>query len=141
MKRSRLFLLFVVPVMFLLAATTTYQLDFRVQEGVNLNEIVATWKLSDMSSVTEFELERKMNSSNWVTIHKLQITDAIIASGKKEFQFTDDQVYKNAETMAIAEYKLRVKHRDNTSREITAQVQYTTSAVRRTWGSIKSMFQ
>lgn len=141
MKRSRLYLLLLTPVVLLMAATTAYQLEFRVQEGVNLNEIVATWKLSDMSSVTEFELERKMNSSNWVTIHKLQITDAIIASGKKEFQYTDTDVYKNAETHAIAEYKLRVKHRDNTTREITAQVQYTTSAVRRTWGSIKSMFQ
>ncbi len=141
MRRSTIFLLTLLPIMLITAATTTYQLEFRVQEGVNLNEIVATWKLSDMSSVTQFELERKMNSSSWVLIHKLEITDAILASGKKEFQFTDTDVYKNGETQALAEYKLKVKHKDHTSREITAQVQYTTSAVRRTWGSIKSMFQ
>jgi cation transport regulator ChaB len=141
MKRTNLFLLILVPAILLIAATTAYQLEFRVQEGVNLNEIIATWKVSDMSSITEFELERKMNSSNWVVIHKVQITDAILASGKKEFQYTDSDVYKTGETQAIAEYKIRAKHRDNTSRELTAQVQYTTSAVRRTWGSIKSMFQ
>jgi cation transport regulator ChaB len=141
MKRTNLFLLILVPAILLIAATTAYQLEFRVQEGVNLNEIIATWKVSDMSSITEFELERKMNSSNWVVIHKVQITDAILASGKKEFQYTDSDVYKTGETQAIAEYKLRAKHRDHTSRELTAQVQYTTSAVRRTWGSIKSMFQ
>ena len=127
--------------MLIAAATTTYQLEFRVQEGVNLNEIVATWKLSDVSSVAQFELNRKMNSSNWLEIKRIEMTDAIIASGKKEFQYIDTDVYKNGETQAIAEYKLIVKHKDNTSREITAQVQYTTSAVRRTWGSIKSMFQ
>lgn len=126
---------------FMVAATPAYQIEFKVQEGVNLNEIIASWNVSSLDGIAEFELERKMNNGNWSVIHKLQITGAILASGKREFTFTDTNVYKSAESAAIAEYRLRVRHSDNTTRELHAQVQYTTSAVRRTWGSIKSMFQ
>ncbi|HAC16678.1 MAG TPA: hypothetical protein DCE78_12160 [Bacteroidetes bacterium] len=138
-KRTKFLLSLICSVIFLTAATTTYQLEFKVEEGLNLNEIVAKWNVSSLDGIKEFELERKMNSSSWVLIHK--VTENIIASGKKEYEFIDNDVYKNGETQAVAEYRLRVRHSDNTTAEFTSQVSYSTSAVRRTWGSIKSMFQ
>lgn len=126
---------------FMVAATPTYQIEFKVQEGVNLNEIIASWNVSSLDGIVQFELERKMNNGNWSVIHRREITPVDLTSGKKDFTYEDRDVYKSSETAAIAEYKLRVIHSDRTTRELHAQVQYNTSAVRRTWGSIKSMFQ
>jgi hypothetical protein len=140
-KKSQFLFSLFFSVIFLTAATTAYQLEFKVEEGLNLNEIVAKWNVSSLDGIKEFELERKMNSSSWVLVNEILITDAMVASGKKDFEYIDSDVYKTGETQAVAEYKLRVRHTDNTSAEFTAKVSYTTSAVRRTWGSIKSMFQ
>ena len=140
-KRTKILLSLVCSVLFLTAATTTYQLEFKVEEGLNLNEIVAKWNVTNLDGIKEFELERKMNSSSWVLVNEVLVTDAMVASGKKDFEYIDSDVYKNGETQAVAEYRLRVRHTDNSTAEFTAQVSYTTSAVRRTWGSIKSMFQ
>lgn len=132
-----------MPALLFMAMTSVLTVEFKVQESpAALNEIVATWKVSTLDDIREFELSRKMNSSDWVVVHKVQVTDAMVASGKKDFEYIDRDVYKSGANQAIAEYRLKVSGRNNVTLGVyDAQVSYTTSAVRRTWGSIKSMFQ
>ena len=84
-KKSQFLFSLFFSVIFLTAATTAYQLEFKVEEGLNLNEIVAKWNVSSLDGIKEFELERKMNSSSWVLVNEILITDAMVASGKKDF--------------------------------------------------------
>jgi hypothetical protein len=58
----------------------------------------------------------------------------------KPYSFRDDQVYKSAADQL--DYRLEVVY-ENGLREVlvTKSLNYTTTAIRRTWGSIKAMFQ
>jgi len=136
MKRFPLLLLLVV--LLAGAGTMAYNVSltyFRVEpQG---NNFVLTWKADVEEDVLAYELYRKTSySSDFVRVHTFE------ARGEgHEYRFTDDQVYKSASD--DLEYRLDAVF-TNTERRIgvaSKSLTYTPTAVRRTWGSIKAMFQ
>lgn len=95
------------------------------------------WQTEVEDEVREYEIFRRTPYSNdqFVRVHSAR------AHGTgKPYVFTDDQVYKaGAEQL---DYRLEVVYQ-NGLREVLAlkSLNYTSTAVRRTWGSIKAMFQ
>lgn len=109
---------------------------FEVQkEG---NDLVVTWQAELEDGVREYDLRRHTPYSNGEFV----LIESVQAHGVgKLYRYRDDQVYKNAADMV--DYRLDVVYEDG-SREIgvkTHSINYTSTAVRRTWGSIKAMFQ
>lgn len=134
MKPVRLIPLVVV----LVAATFGYGVRIEsfdvAEEG---SAFVLRWQTDVEEEVRDFVLMRKTTSSNdeFVEIH------AVSAHGiGKPYIFRDDMVFKTAAEQVV--YQLEVVF-ENGSRQvlIVESLNYTSTAVRRTWGSIKAMFQ
>jgi len=111
-------------------------------------DILVQWTVHDVSLLmneneTSFELSRK-SSGNGMQFQ--QISNDCIAGQGNSFSCTDSDMYKGfSEETASTEsvtYKLRATHKNGRTIDYgETTVEYTTNAVRRTWGSIKSMFQ
>ena len=109
---------------------------FEVQKDGS--DLVISWQSEQEDGVREYELQRRTPYSNDQFVR----IKTVPAHGPgKLYRYRDDQVYKNAADMV--DYRLDVVLTDG-SREIgvrTYSINYTSTAVRRTWGSIKAMFQ
>jgi len=139
-------LLIFIPAFFLLMGFTNSPLS-KFNVVVNNADVVLTWSADDLTSVDKFEVYRKWehNRSGKNEFEKLedseiQLTRAIRTNPPPYFEYIDNQLFK-AETGTDVEYVLYIYMTDGSRHEEHRHVQYTTSAVRRTWGSIKSMFQ
>ena len=95
------------------------------------------WQTDQEEQVREFVVSRKtaMSNDSFVEIHSVQ------AHGVgKPYQFRDDQVFKTAAEQV--QYQLEVVYENGTRQVLVVEsLNYTSTAVRRTWGSIKAMFQ
>lgn len=106
--------------------------------------IVIKWEVHKPDLVHDFTLERSLSgsSSDFQNLNKNRCTQ----TGNR-FRCEDSDLYKGegvgqTATTGSVSYRLRVTHPDGTPHVyFQATVEYTTNAVRRTWGSIKSMFQ
>lgn len=135
-----------IAVLFLLVGFTGSPLStFSVT--VNNAEVVLNWNVNDLSNVHKFEVYRKWehNRSGKNEFVKLDDSEVIITSAVRRnpppyFEYIDNQLFKG-ENGTDVEYVLYIYMTDGTRHESHRHIQYTTSAVRRTWGSIKSMFQ
>ncbi|MDX1546474.1 MAG: hypothetical protein R3247_05780, partial [Rhodothermales bacterium] len=59
---------------------------------------------------------------------------------QKEYRFVDDQVYKSA--AEELDYRLDAVFSNGLRQQVASKkLNYTPTAIRRTWGSIKAMFQ
>jgi len=108
---------------------------FRVQpEG---RDFVVSWQVDLEEQVRDYELTRKTPYSNDQFVKVF----AIPAHGTgKAYIFRDRQVYKSGSEKL--DYRLEVVYANGVREVITTQsVNYTSTAVRRTWGSLKAMFQ
>lgn len=109
---------------------------FNVENDAGQNFIIS-WQMEEESDVREYEIHRRSIRSNGDFV-KLQ---TIPAHGpNKTYTFKDDQVYKSASEQV--DYRLEAVF-NNGLRQIlvSKSVNYTPTAIRRTWGSIKAMFQ
>lgn len=105
--------------------------------------VVLSWSVSSLDQVSYFWVERKLSSQ--LGFHRMEdsvirITQNIRNSPPDVFTFTDNTLYKSNLTEDV-QYRLVVMMTNNEVHEMDRTIQFTTSAVRRTWGSIKSMFQ
>jgi hypothetical protein len=105
--------------------------------------IIIEWEVRDADLVADYMLERSItgNASDFQVFSKNNCTQ----SGNR-FRCEDSDLYKGSTDQTAAtgsvSYRLRVTHPDGTPHVyFQTTVEYTTNAVRRTWGSIKSMFQ
>ena len=128
-----------IPLVLLLAAAA-FGYGVRI-ESFDVDEegsaFVLRWQTDVEEEVRDFVVNRKTASSNdeFVEIH------SVAAHGiGKPYLFTDDQVFKTSAEQVV--YQLEVVF-ENGSRQvlIVESLNYTSTAVRRTWGSIKAMFQ
>lgn len=144
-KRIQRSLLLILPVIFLIGASSVNLTSFTASiNGVNQNIITLKWSVSSLDEVNSFVVERKMHTEDWKILpdSKVDITTEMRNIQQKEFEYTDSDVFKTNSNQVMIQYRLRVVQRNGLVAESQiTQVQYTTSAVRRTWGSIKSMFQ
>ena len=127
------------------AGVVLSQFQARTEDG----DIRVTWKASIETDVREYVLERK---TQYDPIYK-EIKRINPKGANQEYTFKDERVYKmmNQRGGQLAQsgpqgeavhYRLRIISTDGTI-VITdpISVDYTPTAIRRTWGSIKAMFQ
>lgn len=108
---------------------------FRVTEDPG--GMVITWQVDAEEDVREYELLRMTRFTN----NRFVRVEAFTPHGiQKAYSFRDSQVFKTSTEQV--DYQLEVVY-SNGQREQLAreQVNYTSTAIRRTWGSIKAMFQ
>lgn len=105
--------------------------------------IIIEWEVRDASLVADYILERSLsgNSTDFQNFNKNNCSQ----TGNR-FRCEDSDLYKGSSDQTAAtgsvSYRLRVTHPDGSPQVyFQTTVEYTTNAVRRTWGSIKSMFQ
>jgi hypothetical protein len=144
-KRFKLLLFLTLPVIFIIGASSVNLTSFTASiSGVNQNVISLKWSVANLDNINRFEIERKMHTDDWKILpdSRLDITSEMKNIQQKEFEYTDSDVFKTNSNQVMIQYRLRVVQNNGLVAESQiTQVQYTTSAVRRTWGSIKSMFQ
>ncbi len=109
---------------------------FRVDEQGS--EFLLTWETDVEQELRAFEVQRKtaFSGGQFVVVKEYEPHGTA-----RQYLFTDDQVFKSADTQDIVDYRLVAVYQSG-AREILASksVNYTSTALRRTWGSIKAMF-
>ena len=118
------------------AAMSTVRLKyFNVdREG---NALAVTWETETEDDVRSFEVFRKAGfDAGFVPVgtsngHGID----------RQYKILDDQVYK-AGSSAFIDYRLEVVYNSGVRQRLAEKkVNYTSTAIRRSWGSIKAMFQ
>ncbi len=100
------------------------------------NRVLVTWQAELEVDVAAYELRRRTPTSTGFVL----LTTVAAQGAGKSYAFTDADLYK--EISAMADYELTAVYRNGTRQLLfTAQVNYTTTGLRRTWGSLKAMFQ
>jgi hypothetical protein len=100
-------------------------------------DFIITWQVDVEEAVQQYELQRRTPYSNGEFV----AVQSFLPQGvSKPYRYKDDQVYKSVSEQV--DYRLEVVY-DNGVREVLAakSLSYTPTAIRRTWGSIKAMFQ
>lgn len=100
------------------------------------NNFALAWKADMENDVRVYELYRKTSyTGTFVKVHE------ILGHGVgKEYKYLDTQVYKS--TSEEVDYRLDVVYTNGLRQQLAEKrLNYTPTAVRRTWGSIKAMFQ
>ena len=118
------------------SAQNSARLDFFKVDREN-NDMVVTWKATTESGVSRYELQRKTRFTN----NQFVVVAEVSPHGTgKTYRLMDDQVYKVSSEQV--DYRLEVVYSNGIREELGQQsINYTPTAVRRTWGSIKAMFQ
>ncbi len=110
-------------------------ISFSIQEEGR--DFVIAWQSEIEEDVRQYEIMRKTPFSNDQFVRVFEVPAHGINSS---YGFRDSQVFKSGSDKV--DYQLDVVY-SNGVREIvkTQSMNYTTTAVRRTWGSLKAMFQ
>jgi len=120
------------------ATVTLFKAD--IPDTAN-NEIKLEWTVQEEKNVQHYEIKRKMvRDTEFSTI---AIVDAKPPSATpNQYDYMDRNVFRNSGNSEPVVYELNVFFTNGDSKFIgQAEVNYTSTAVRRTWGSIKAMFQ
>ncbi len=98
--------------------------------------VTITWEAEAESNVKTYELFRKSAQSDVF----LQIAEVSVRGADVQYSVRDDKLYKSA--AAIVDYRLEVVLDNGTRQQLAERkVNYTPTAIPRSWGSIKAMFQ
>ncbi len=101
------------------------------------SDFVITWSTEIEEDVRAFEIQRRTTSSNdqFVKIHSV----TGLGPGQ-QYEYRDSQVFKsNSDRL---DYRLDVVYENGVREAIRDEsMNFTSTAVRRTWGSLKAMFQ
>jgi hypothetical protein len=100
-------------------------------------DVLVRWKAEVEQGLEAYVLKRRTPYTNGV----FKKVERIAAHGaSKAYTYRDAEVYKSSSERV--RYRLGVVFQDGTERVMdTETVNYKPTAVRRTWGSIKAMFQ
>lgn len=99
------------------------------------NDVIVTWIATSESGVDKYVLIRKTPFMS----RPEEISFKAHGAGKT-YRFVDDQLYKLASDQV--DYRLEAVYTNGVHVELFSHsISYTPTAIRRTWGSIKAMFQ
>ena len=110
---------------------------FRVDEQGS--DLVIAWEAELEENVKAYEVQRRSSFSNGKFVVAKEYEPLGI---NLQYLYTDDQVFKSAsDAQDMIDYQLVVVYQSG-ARQIVASksINYTSTALRRTWGSIKAMF-
>lgn len=101
------------------------------------NDMVVTWESTSEDGLARYELQRRTRFTN---NQYVLVAEASPHGTDKPYRVMDDQVYKISSEQV--DYRLEAVYGNGIREELASQsVSYTPTTVRRTWGSIKAMFQ
>lgn len=110
---------------------------FRVEEQGS--DFVIVWEAEVEENIKTYEVQRRstMTNGRFVVVKEYEA-----AGVQKQYVYTDDQVFKTAsDAQDMIDYQLVVVYQTGVRQIIASKsVNYTSTALRRTWGSIKAMF-
>lgn len=113
----------------------------QVQASVT-TEIMLSWVVSKEEQVDYYIVKRKMSHQNeFQDIATVQLSNGRDELDGRFYEFTDRNVFKQSSTSEPVIYSLYAFSNGSARYVSQVDVNYTTTAVRRTWGSIKAMFQ
>ncbi|MCH8557453.1 MAG: hypothetical protein LAT84_06525 [Balneolia bacterium] len=142
MKTIKLFYASIFIGFLLMAANTVVITQFLADiPDPNKNEIKLTWVAQDEVNLQHYEIRRKMvRDQEFYTI--ATVAPQPPSATPNSYEYTDRNVFRNNENSEPVTYELNAVF-TNGDRSFVgqAEVNYTSTAVRRTWGSIKAMFQ
>lgn len=124
------------------AANVAMVTQFRAEiPDTTRNEIRIEWTVQQESGVMHYELLRKMvRDAEFVPLATIDVKPA--SNQPNHYTFLDRNVFRSSANTEPVVYELNVVFTNGERRFIgQAEVNYTSTAVRRTWGSIKAMFQ
>ena len=101
------------------------------------NTIILRWTAENEGNISEYEIHRRMDFDSDFN----PIDQPIEATGRGEYTFEDKQVFKNQTQANQISYRLMARQNGILEEVAEIDTEYTSSGVRRTWGSIKRMFQ
>jgi len=100
------------------------------------NAFDVSWEAQEEEDVQRYELYRKTSFATEFS----QIATRTPHGANIAYRFQDDQVYKSG--MDQVDYRLEVVYSSGVRQQLAEKkVNYTPTAIRRSWGSIKAMFQ
>ena len=101
------------------------------------NAVIVQWETQLEQGVVRFYLERKTQQE----VSFRAVKEMRPHGPGKLYRYKDDHVYKQGIASQV-QYRLRIVYENGASQIIPPiAVDYTSTAIRRTWGSIKAMFQ
>ncbi len=117
------------------AASSNVQLKhFEVEQDGRV--FAVKWEATVETGARTYELFRKTGYAAEFVLVGAQAAHGV----NKEYVVRDDQVYKTA--MDQIDYRLEVMYSNGLRQRLAEKkVNYTPTAIRRSWGSIKAMFQ
>lgn len=99
-------------------------------------DVIVSWKTIDETNVREFQIDRHSSDDP-----EYKLIGTIPATHLAMYSFRDQTAFRK--TTSVYYYRLVIVYTDNTTQIVPgeASIDHTVSGVRRTWGSIKSMFR
>ncbi len=143
-KRNQLYILLfcIISAFLLIAANSAVVSQFLADiPDSEKNEILLEWTVQEESNLMHYELKRKMvRDTDFMVIANIQATPP--QAGPKSYDYKDRNVFRKSDNTEPVVYELTAVFTNGDRMFIgQAEVNYTSTAVRRTWGSIKAMFQ
>jgi len=140
-KKIKLLILFSIAAVTIAAADGVIQ-DFHASvPDQSRNEILVQWVVNNVDQVDHFELERKLvRDASFMKLADIQ-PGQHTTSSNMQYSYIDKSIFKTTTGSEPVVYQLNIIFKDNSVQSAQAEVDYTTTAIRRTWGSIKAMFQ
>jgi len=102
-------------------------------DGIN---VTLHWITDDETNVARFDVERRSGTDGaFVAIA------AVDPKGPSSYEYIDNSAFRKTSTIYQYRVKISFTNTNNVSYSPILTVTHTVSGVRRTWGSIKSMFR
>jgi hypothetical protein len=103
----------------------------------NGNDIIVRWSSVDESGVQRFDILRRSGTAGDFSV---VATIDQLKGNNSTYEYDDKSVFK--ETSGVYQYRIRVINGQNPPPETEiVTVSHVSSAMKRTWGSIKAMFR
>lgn len=143
MKKIFIYIISITGMLLFIGAGQVTVSEFNASIPVNAkNQIVLKWVTTLEEGVDHYELKRKMiNDSDFKSLATVN-TSNTLTNSNKVYNYIDKSVFKTTAGTEPVVYALYAVFTDGQIKYIgQTEVNYTTTAIRRTWGSIKAMFQ
>lgn len=141
MKVQKTLFLLILPVLLLAASPAMLQHFTADIPDPDRNEIHLTWVVDEQPGIMHYTIKRKMvRDTDFVLVNTIQPLPG--SANPKEYNYVDKNVFRNQSNAEPVMYHLYVNYTNGDKSRIgETEINYSSTAIRRTWGSIKAMFQ
>jgi hypothetical protein len=141
MKKFTYLLLTVFIFLVITAATVVVQEFSADIPDTSKNEIHLKWIVMENEGVMHYTIKRKMvRDVDFILVNTIESSS--MGANPRQYEYIDKNVFRNNSNTEPVLYELYVTTTNGNQTLIgQTEVNYSSTAIRRTWGSIKAMFQ